>query len=99
MSNQSDGGNNGRGEDVNLPNQPSLIANAVREAKDGKSYFTKIGVGFAHKDGKGHTLHMDATPVNSKIVLRTPEDRIKGQRGGNQRSGAKRNDRDQGYDR
>ena len=52
-----------------------LDALAVRESND-KSYFTKIGVAFPNKDGKGYTVLLDAIPAPSdgqfKIMLREP---------------------------
>ena len=52
-----------------------LDALAVRE-NDGKSYFTRIGVAFENKDGKGWTVLLDAIPAPTegqfKIMLREP---------------------------
>lgn len=52
-----------------------LDALAVRE-NNGKSYFTKIGVAFANKDGKGFSVLLDAIPAPTdgqfKIMLREP---------------------------
>lgn len=52
-----------------------LDALAVRE-NDGKSYFTKIGVAFPNRDGKGYSVLLDAIPAPSegqfKIMLRVP---------------------------
>lgn len=52
-----------------------LDALAVRES-DGKSYFTRIGVAFPNKDGKGYTVLLDAVPASVegqyKIMLREP---------------------------
>ena len=52
-----------------------LDALAVRES-DGKSYFTRIGVAFPNKDGKGYTVLLDAVPASIegqyKIMLREP---------------------------
>lgn len=52
-----------------------LDALTVRES-NGKSYFTRIGVAFPNKDGKGYTLMLDAVPASTdgqyKIMLREP---------------------------
>jgi hypothetical protein len=53
-----------------------LDALSAREGKDGKSYFTKIGVAFANKDGKGWSVLLDAIPAPTdgqfKVMLREP---------------------------
>ena len=54
-----------------------LDALMVKE-RDGKSYWTKIGVAFASKDGKGFSVLLDAVPAASaegqvKIMLREPD--------------------------
>jgi len=52
-----------------------LDALTVRES-NGKSYFTKIGVAFPNKDGKGFTVLLDAMPAPTegqfKVMLRQP---------------------------
>lgn len=57
--------------------RPSFGAYQVNEGKDGESYFNRVGAAFAHKDGKGHTIQLDALPLDGRIVLRTPQDRVK----------------------
>ena len=60
--------------------QPSYESFAVQEDKIGNAYYKNIGAAFAHKDGKGHTLNLAATPVNGKIVLREPRERLEAKR-------------------
>ncbi len=60
--------------------QPSYEASAVQEDRSGKSHYKNIGAAFAHRDGKGHTLNLAATPVNGKIVLREPRERLDAKR-------------------
>lgn len=52
-----------------------LDALSARES-NGKSYFTKIGVAFPNKDGKGWSILLDAIPAPTegqfKIMLREP---------------------------
>lgn len=55
---------------------PSFIAYHVREARDGKSYFNQVGAAFANKDGEGHNLQLDSVPMDGRIVLRTPKERL-----------------------
>jgi hypothetical protein len=52
---------------------PSHIAYQVREGKDKESYWTRIGVAWTTKDGKGFTIQLNAVPLDGKIVLRVPE--------------------------
>lgn len=52
-------------------NQPSLVAYAVENAREGrKAYWTRIGRLFPQKDGKGFDLVLNALPVNGRIVIR-----------------------------
>jgi hypothetical protein len=56
--------------------KPVFHAYSVREyEKDGKkdSFWTKIGVVFPHKDGKGFDVVLEAFPVNGRIALREPK--------------------------
>lgn len=68
-----------------------LDALSVREDKNGKAWFTKIGAAFPNKDGKGYTLMLDAMPAPTdgqfKIMLRTPlpKDGQQGQQGNSNR--------------
>lgn len=66
------------GDNENAKNNgPSHNALSVREGKDGKSYFKDIGAAFPHKDGKGFNVELEAMPVNGRVVLRTPSERIR----------------------
>jgi hypothetical protein len=51
---------------------PSHIAYQVREGKN-DSFWTRIGVAWATRDGKGYTIQLNAVPLDGKIVLRVPE--------------------------
>ncbi|RQH06881.1 hypothetical protein [Bradyrhizobium sp. RP6] len=64
-----------------LENQgPALIAYHVAERGE-QSFWTRIGAGWDHEDGKGLTLQLDLVPLNgSRIVLReAAEDRHGGE--------------------
>lgn len=65
-----------RNNDGDQTKRPSFIAYQVREADEDKSFFNRIGAAFAHKDGQGHTIDLDAMPVNGRVVLRTPQERL-----------------------
>jgi len=54
--------------------RPSHIAWQVREGKDGKSYWDRVGVAWATKDGQGFSVQLHAIPFDGRIVLRTPKD-------------------------
>lgn len=58
------------------PKRPSHIAYQVSDGQDGKSYFNRIGAAFEHRDGEGLNIVLDATPVDGRITLRTPQERI-----------------------
>lgn len=52
-----------------------MLGYTVRPADDGKtSYWSKIAVAWAHKDGEGYNVQMDSLPVDGKLVLRTVTD-------------------------
>jgi hypothetical protein len=52
---------------------PSHIAYQVNQGKDGKSYWNRIGVAWANKNGKGFTIQLNAVPLDGKIVLQVPD--------------------------
>ena len=54
---------------------PSLVAYQVREVKEGKDFWTRIGSAWSHKDGKGFTVQLDAVPLDGRITLRRPEEK------------------------
>jgi hypothetical protein len=55
---------------------PTLTAYTVREfEKDGQtqSSWTRVGIAFAHRDGNGFDIILEAIPVNGRIALRKSE--------------------------
>ncbi|WOF72761.1 hypothetical protein QMT40_000383 [Parvibaculaceae bacterium PLY_AMNH_Bact1] len=62
--------------------RPSHIAYSVRENAEGKAFFNRVGSAFQHKDGNGFDVALDATPVNGRITLRTPKERLDAKRTG-----------------
>lgn len=52
--------------------QPTHTAYHVREGKEkgSKGFWTRIGSAWAHNDGKGFNIQIDATPLDGKITLR-----------------------------
>jgi hypothetical protein len=55
--------------------RPDFAAYVVRDRDNKKSSWRELGVAFAHKDGKGFDLLLDAFPVSGRIVLRAIEDK------------------------
>lgn len=54
---------------------PDYIAYHVRDGERGKSYWTRLGAAFAHKDGEGINIQLDVLPVggfDGRLVLRVP---------------------------
>lgn len=67
--------NNTAGKDPGLK-RPFMLAYTVKPIDDGKnSVWSKIGAAWAHKDGEGYEVRMDALPVDGRVVLRTVKDR------------------------
>ena len=63
--------------------KPSHDAFQVSNGQNDKSYFNRIGVAFEHGDKKGFNILLDAVPVDGKITLRTPQERLEQARDGN----------------
>ena len=56
----------------NTNSKPYLLGYTVKSTGDsGKACWSKIGVAWAHGDGEGYNVRMDALPVDGKLVLRT----------------------------
>jgi hypothetical protein len=53
-------------------NKPSHIAYVTKPGTE-KPFWTAIGAAWAHKDGKGLRIRLDAIPVNGVIELRINE--------------------------
>lgn len=53
---------------------PAYIAFHVKEGNGDKKYWTRIGVAWKHKDGKGFDVQLDGlAPLDGRIVLREPD--------------------------
>ena len=54
--------------------KPSHHVYTVREGREnGSDFWTKIGVAFAHNDGKGFSVILEAIPVDGRLTIRTAE--------------------------
>lgn len=82
----------------NGPKRPSHVAYQVSEGQEGKSYFNKVGAAFAHKDGKGYNLILEAVPVDGRVTMRTPKDRVDEMRGKGDNGGRKGQERREARD-
>ena len=60
-------------ENQNAAEKTSFDYIAYTVEKNGrKSYWTRIGVGWFHKNGEGFTVKLSALPLNGEIVFRKP---------------------------
>ncbi len=54
-----------------ISKKPSYIAYQISKSKDGeKTFWTKIGVGFLHKDAGGLNVILDCLPADGRVTLR-----------------------------
>ena len=58
--------------------RPSHLAYQVRKAGEGNSYFNKVGAAWEHRDGQGYNIQLDSVPVDGRVTLRTPQERLEG---------------------
>lgn len=49
--------------------KPSHIAYQVKESGE-KSFWVRVGCAWAHADGAGFSLYLDAVPLDGRIQLR-----------------------------
>lgn len=68
--------NEPKAEQAEAPKGPDYIAFHVREGERGKSYWTRLGAAWAHRNGGGFNIQLDVMPVtgfDGRIVLRAPK--------------------------
>lgn len=60
-------------KDVN-GNKPTLIAYSVKDGRgeEAKAIWTRIGAAWAHENGPGYSIRLDALPVDGRLVLVAP---------------------------
>jgi|GEM_PF-606273 len=68
-------------EEKDTTKQPSHHAFHVKNIEgenieDDKAYFNRIGTAFSHKDGKGLDVLLDSMPIDGRVTLRTPKERL-----------------------
>ncbi len=54
---------------------PSHTAYVVRDHAGGKSFWTRVGSAWAHKDGKGFNVQLETMPLDGRITLRVIADK------------------------
>lgn len=55
---------------------PSHIAYQVRDGKEGKGFWTRIGAAWQHQsDGNGFNIQLEAVPLDGRIVLRVASEK------------------------
>ena len=53
---------------------PAYTAFHVRDTGGEKKFWTRIGVAWRHKDGKGFDVQLDGlAPLDGRVVLREPD--------------------------
>jgi hypothetical protein len=59
-----------------MAKSPDYICYTVKEIEGrDKSIFNRIGAAWSHESGEGHTIQLDALPLDGKIVLLKPKDK------------------------
>jgi hypothetical protein len=49
---------------------PTHVAYVVRDREGQKGYWTRIGVAWAHADGKGFNVQLECVPLDGRVSLR-----------------------------
>ncbi len=55
---------------------PTYVAYQVRDREGGKGFWTRIGAAWAHQDGKGFNIQIEAVPLDGRITLRVASETI-----------------------
>lgn len=53
---------------------PTHIAYTVRDLDNDRSFWTRIGSAWAHADGNGFNIQVEALPLDGRITLRVATD-------------------------
>lgn len=76
-----------------------MDALTVREDKNGKGWFTKIGSAFPTRDGLGYSVLLDAMPASVdgqyKIILTVPKPKDDNRPSGGNSGGGRKSDPDE----
>ena len=55
---------------------PTHVAYQVKNRDGQKAFWTRIGSAWAHSDGAGFNIQLDAVPIDGKITLRVPTEKV-----------------------
>lgn len=55
-----------------------VVENWTNNDGDEQANWTRVGVAFPHKDGKGFNLELKALPIDGKLVIRQHEPKDEG---------------------
>ena len=63
-----------RRNEIAARSRPALIAYAVKDpvGAEQRAIWTRIGAAWAHENGRGYSVRLDALPVDGRIVLVEP---------------------------
>lgn len=79
--------------------RPSHLAYQINEGRDGQVFFNRVGAAFEHQDGQGFNLVLDSVPVDGKVTLRTPKERLDNMRCDDRQDNDRPRRRERGRDR
>ncbi len=54
---------------------PTHVAYQVRDSKNGKAFWTRIGSAWPHADGNGFNIQIDTVPLDGRISLRVASEK------------------------
>ena len=54
---------------------PTHAAYHVRDSKEGKGYWTRIGAAWQHNDGNGFNIQLEVVPLDGRVTLRVASDK------------------------
>ncbi|MEL6933398.1 MAG: hypothetical protein AAFO17_09935 [Pseudomonadota bacterium] len=68
--------NDDQSQKMNTNKKPLMLGYTVKTTnRQSKAYWNKIAAAWAHGDGEGYEVRMDALPIDGRLVLRSiPED-------------------------
>ena len=52
----------------------NMVVYSVREGKDGKKFWNRVGAAFPHKEGDGFNVVLEALPLDGKLVVMPPRE-------------------------
>ena len=54
---------------------PSHYAYQVRDRENKKAIWTRVGTAWAHQDGRGFNIQIEAVPLDGRITLRVASEK------------------------